>query len=130
FRIARESLAGFFGLPVVGQEAFTCEARVWQAAIYYRFVPRRVGDGWWLAEVETWARAYLPLVRPIPIRRLHCALVDYQGALAAAGLLSLPMGYGRTSARVLTDLTTLPALPDREEVLRLVRYRRTLTREQ
>ena len=48
----------------------------------------------------------------------------------AAGLLSLPMGYGRTSARVLTDLTTLPALPDREEVLRLVRYRRTLTREQ
>jgi hypothetical protein len=129
FRVTPETLAPFFGLPLFGQEVFACEPRVWQAAIYYRFVHRRVGDRWWLAEIETWARAYLPLMHPTNLRKLHGALAGYQEALAAAGLLSLPMGYGRVNARVLADLTTLPAPPDRAETLRLARYRRTLLRE-
>ncbi len=129
FRVTPENLDGFFGLPVKGEEAFSCGQAVWQAALYYRFVHRRIGDGWWLGEVETWARAYLPLARPLRLPRLRMALADFQEALAAAGMLSLPMGYGRTNARILADLTTLPAPPDRAEVLRLVRYRRTLVRE-
>ena len=129
FRVTPETLVEFFGLPVFGQEMFACEARVWQAAIYYRFVHGRVGDAWWLAEVETWARAYLPLNRPISLPKLKSALSHYQELLGAAGMLSLPMGYGRVNARIQADLTTLPALPDREETLRLARYRRTLARE-
>ena len=129
FRVTPETLADFFGLPVFGQEAFACEARVWQAAIYYRFVHRRVGDSWWLAEVETWTRAYLPLARPGNLPKLKGALSHYQELLAAAGMLSLPMGYGRVNARIQADLTTLREPPDREETLRLARYRRTLFRE-
>ncbi len=129
YRVTPETLPAFFGLPVAGQEAFACEARTWQAAIYYRFLHRRVGDNWWLAEVETWARAYLPLARPTNLRKLHGALAEYQEALAAAGFLSLPMGYGRVNARILADLSTLPAPPDPAETLRLARYRRTLLRE-
>jgi len=129
FRITPETLADFFGLPVFGQDAFACEARAWQAAIYYRFVHQRVGDSWWLAEVETWARAHLPVARPVNPRKLKGALSHYQELLAAAGMLSLPMGYGRVNARIQADLTTLREMPDREETLRLARYRRTLTRE-
>ncbi len=88
-----------------------------------------MGDGWWLAEVETWARAYLPLARPVRLPRLRAALAEYQEILAAAGFLSLPMGYGRVSARILADLTTLNSPPDVEATLRLARYRRTLARE-
>ena len=128
FRVTPETLPAFFGLPVPHPETFSCEMRVWQAAIYYRFVHRRVGDGWWLTEVETWAQAYLPLARPVHLRRLHGALAEYQEMLAAAGFLSLPMGYGRVHARILADLTTLSNTPDRDEVLRLARYRRTLLR--
>lgn len=129
FRVTPETLAPFFGLPVFGQEMFTCHPRAWQAAVYYRFVHRRVGDNWWLAEVETWARAYLPLARPVNLRRLWGALAEYQEILAAAGFLSLPMGYGRVNARITADLTTLPQAPDMAEALRLARYRRTLVRE-
>jgi hypothetical protein len=129
FRVTPETLAPLFGLPVVGQEVFDCEARLWQAALYYRFIHQRVGDGWWLREVTTFARAYLPLTKPIALRKLDTALAGYQELLAAAGLLSLPMGYGRASATVTADLTTLSAPPDREETLRLARYRRTLLRE-
>jgi hypothetical protein len=129
FRATPETLSAFFGLTVVGQEAFACEARAWQAALYYRFVHRRVGDGWWLMEAETWARAYLPLARPTNLAKLRRALAEYQEILAAAGFLSLPMGYGRVNARILADLTTLAAPPDAEETLRLARYRRTLVRE-
>lgn len=129
FRVTPDTLPAFFGLELPGQEVFACTAQAWQAALYYRWVHRRVGDGWWLLEVETWARAYLPLSRPVHLRRLHGALTTYQEALAAAGMLSLPMGYGRVHARVTADLTTLPAPPDIEETLRLARYRRTLMRE-
>ncbi|HZP83003.1 MAG TPA: competence protein CoiA family protein [Chthonomonadaceae bacterium] len=129
FRATPETLPAFFGLTVAGQEALACEARAWQAALYYRFVHRRVGDGWWLAEVETWTRAYLPLARPTNLAKLRRALAEYQEILAAAGFLSLPMGYGRVNARVLADLTTLSTPPDAAETLRLARYRRTLVRE-
>src|SRR5581483_991927 len=100
FRATPETLPAFFGLTVAGQEALACEARAWQAALYYRFVHRRVGDGWWLAEVETWTRAYLPLARPTSLAKLRRALAEYQEILAAAGFLSLPMGYGRVNARI------------------------------
>ena len=129
FRVTPETLAEFFGLPLYGQEGFDCEARVWQAAIYYRFVHQRVGDSWWLGEVETWARAYLPTTRPFALKKIQGAVRDFQEALGAAGMLSFPMGYGRVNARVLGDLTTLTSPPSREETLRLVRYRRTLVRE-
>jgi hypothetical protein len=128
-QIAPETLPEFFGLPLPGDEAFSCRSAVWQAAIYYRFVHRRIGDRWWLGEIETWARGYLPLVQPVRLSRLRAALSNYQEALAAAGMLSLPMGYGRANARVTADLTTLSSPPDRAEILRLVRYRRTLARE-
>jgi hypothetical protein len=129
YRVTPETLPEFFGLALNGEEAFTCRSAAWQAAIYYRFIHRRIGDAWWLGEIETWARGYLPLAHPIRLSRLRSALADYQEALAAAGMLSLPMGYGRTNARIMADLTTLPTPPDRAEVLRLVRYRRTLARE-
>ena len=129
FRVSDETLAPFFGLPVFGQDAFACQARLWQAAIYYRFVHRRVGDSWWLAEIETWTRAYLPLARPTNLRQLRGALAEFQEILAAAGFLSLPMGYGRVNARITADLTTLHQPPDAQEILRLARYRRTLARE-
>ena len=129
FQVTPETLPEFFGLTLTGEEAFSCRSAAWQAAIYYRFLHQRIGDRWWLGEIETWARGYLPLARPIRVSRLKAALADYQEALAAAGMLSLPMGYGRTNARVTADLTTLLTPPDRAEVLRLVRYRRTLARE-
>jgi len=56
-------------------------------------------------------------------------LGQYQGILAAAGMLSLPMGYGKTNARILADLLTLPAPPDPAETLKIAGYRRTLAQE-
>ena len=129
YRVTSETLAAFFGLPVSRQETFACDPQLWQAAIYYRFIHQRVGASWRLAEVETWARAYLPLAQPVNLRKLKGALSHYQELLAAAGMLSLPMGYGRVNARIQADLNTLPSPPDREETLRLARYRRTLARE-
>lgn len=129
YRVTPQTLPAFFGLPLQEGEIFTCEARVWQAAIYYRFVHRHVGDSWRLADVEHWTRAYLPLRRPLHNRQLRQAVACYQEALSAAGMLSLPTGYGRGNARILADLSTLPSPPDILEVLRLVRYRRTLVRE-
>jgi hypothetical protein len=129
FMVTSETVAPFFGLPLPEQPAFACTAQAWQAAIYYRFVHRRVGDNWWLTEVETWARSYLPLTRPVNLPRLKAALATYQEVLGAAGMLSLPMGYGRVHARITADLNTLPSPPDQDETLRLARYRRTLNRE-
>lgn len=128
-RVTPESLSPFFGLELKGNAAFGVEARLWQAAVYYRFVHRRVGDGWWLREVESWARAYLPLARPCPPRLLAQALAQFQEMLAASGMLSLPMGYGKTNARILADLLTLPVPPDAAETQKLAGYRRTLARE-
>jgi hypothetical protein len=128
FRVTPQNLSAFFGMPVRDPDVFLCEARVWQAAIYYRFVHHRVGDGWWLVEVERWARAYLPMARPMNAHRLRRALSEYQEMLAAAGMLSLPMGYEKVNARIQADLGTLPNLPDSEETLRLARYRRTRNR--
>jgi len=129
YQVTPETLPAFFGLKLTGEEAFSCGSTAWQAAIYYRFIHRCIGDAWWLGEIEAWARHYLPIARPVRLGRLRAALSDYQEALAAAGMLSLPMGYGRTNARILADLTTLPTPTDRAEVLRIVRYRRTLARE-
>ena len=128
-RITPLTLDGFFGLPIKHEGVFACEDRAWQAAIYYRFIHRRVEDRWWLAEVETWTRAYLPLTFPVNLKRLQYALAEYQDLLAAAGFLSLPRGYNRANATVTADLTTLSAPPDPQETLRLARYRRTLLRE-
>ncbi len=129
FRVTPETLPACFGLPVSDPAVFACQPRLWQAAIYYRFVHRRAGDGWWLGEIESWSQAYLPLARPLAPRRLRQTLAQYQEILAAMGLLSLPVGYQRASARILADLGQLAAPPDAEEVLRLVRYRRTLARD-
>ena len=129
YQVTPETLPAFFGITLHGEEAFSCRSAAWQAGIYYRFIHQRIGERWWLGEIETWARGYLPLTQPVRQSRLRTALADYQEAMAAAGMLSLPMGYGRTNARVTADLTTLPTPPDRAEVLRLVRYRRTLARE-
>ena len=128
-RVTPVNLDGFFGLPIKQEGVFACENRAWQAAIYYRFIHRRVEDRWWLAEVETWTRAYLPLTFPVHLKRLQSALAEYQDLLAAAGFLSLPRGYNRVNAIVTADLTTLAAPPDPQETLRLARYRRTLIRE-
>ena len=128
-RVTPKTLPGFFGLPVRQTDAFACEPCAWQAAIYYRFIHGRVGDHWWLAEVETWTRAYLPLAQPVRLKQLQSALAEYQEILAAAGFLSLPRGYNRVHATVTNDLTTLAAPPDPDEVERLARYRRTLSRE-
>ncbi|MCS6776457.1 MAG: hypothetical protein NZ557_07950, partial [Chthonomonadaceae bacterium] len=129
YRVTPQTLPAFFGLPLQEGEIFPCEARLWQAAIYYRFVHRHVGDSWRLADVEQWVRAYLPVRRPLNNRQLRRAIACYQEVLSAAGMLSLPAGYGRSNARVLADLNTLPSPPDIPEVLRLARYRRTLARE-
>ncbi len=129
FQVTPETLPAFFGLSLTGEEAFSCRSAAWQAGIYYRFIHQRIGARWWLGEVETWVRGFIPLAQPLRLSRLRAALAEYQEALAATGMLSLPMGYGRSNARITADLTTLPTPPDRAEVLRLVRYRRTLARE-
>ncbi len=128
-RATPANLPGFFGLPVQNALVFACHPAAWQAAIYFRFLHRRVGDGWHLPEVELWARSYLPLNRPTDLRKLRHALTEYQEILGAAGMLSLPTGYGRLHARIMDDLTTLAAPPDPDETLKLARYRRTLVRE-
>jgi hypothetical protein len=128
YRVTPASLSPLFGIPAQGQEVVLCEAPLWQAAVYYRFIHQRVGGGWWLQEVETWARAYLPLASPLPIRKLRSALRVLQEFFAAAGLLTLPSGYSRSNARVAADLSTLPAPPDRVDAMRLAGYRRTLNR--
>ena len=128
-RATPANLPSFFGLPLQSPPVFACAPAAWQAAIYFRFAHRRVGDGWHLPEVELWARSYLPLNRPTDLGKLRRALSEYQEILGAAGMLSLPTGYGRLHARVLADLTTLPAPPDPDETLKLARYRRTLVRE-
>lgn len=129
YHVSPERLPAFFGVEVKDATALACPPSIWQAAVYYRFIHGRVGDGWWLSAVETWVRTFVPLASPENPRKLHAALTGYQELLAAAGLLSLPMGYGRVNARIAADLTTLPAPPDAETVLRLARYRRTITRE-
>ena len=128
-RATPANLPPFFGLSTQSAPVFACADAAWQAAIYFRFAHRRVGDGWHLPEVELWARSYLPLNRPTDLRKLRNALAEYQEILGAAGMLSLPTGYGRLHARVLADLTTLPSPPDPDETLKLARYRRTLVRE-
>ena len=124
FHVLPENVAELFGIEFRGQEAFRCSPVAWQAALYYRFVHHRVGARWWLNEVEQWARAYLPLQTPLDMRKLRKVLMEYQGILAAAGLLSLPKGYSQNSAEVVADLQTLPNPPEREEVLRIARYRK------
>lgn len=129
FQVTDSNLSSFFGLMVDDEAVFRCESRLWQAACYYRFIHLRVGDGWWLSEVETWARAYLPIENRASPRRLRSVLESLQELFSAAGFLSLPMGYSRSNSRIIADLTTLHSIPDQAEVLRLARYRRTARRE-
>ncbi len=128
YRVSAATLSPFFGAWLSGQQTILCEPRLWQAAVYYRFVHRQTGDRWWLPAVETWARAFLPLARPLPIAKLRGALRALQELFAAAGFLTLPVGNSRSNARVAADLDTLPSPPNREEALRIARYRRTLDR--
>ena len=78
--------------------------------------------------IEAWARQYLPLAQPLSLRKLQSALRSVQDYFAAAGFLTLPVGNSRSNSRVAADLNTLGSPPDREEALRIVRYRRTLDR--
>lgn len=118
-----------FGMPSHGQEVFLCEPRLWQAALYYRFIHRRTGLAWWLDEVQTWAGAYLPPASSATPRKVLSALRSIQELFGAAGFLSLPVGYRRASARVVADLDTLPRIPEQQTVLQLARYRSTLDRK-
>ena len=128
YRVTPQTLSPLFGVPAPGQDLIPCEPRLWQAAVYYRFVHQRVGMGWWLTEVETWARAYLPLSQPVMLRKLRSTLRIAQDFFAAAGFLTLPVGNSRSNARVTADLDTLTSPPDREEAIRIARYRRTIDR--
>ncbi len=128
YRVTPGALSPLFGVDVPGQEVIRCEARLWQAGVYYRFIHQQVGMKWWLPAVETWARAFLPLASPLPLRKLQTALRSLQEYFAAAGLLTLPVGQARAHARIFADLDTLPHRPDREEALRIARYRRLIDR--
>ncbi len=129
YHISQDMLADFFGLEVEAMMAFACTNRAWQAAIYYRFVYQRVGERWWLSEVENWARAHLPLARPQNLKQIKSALTEFQEILGASGMLSIPRSQGRGNAEILADITTLSALPSREDIERLARFRQTLRRE-
>ena len=129
YRVTPGALSPLFGVDVPGQEVVRCEARLWQAGVYYRFIHQQVGMKWWLPAVETWARAFLPLVSPLPLKKLQRALRSLQEYFAAAGLLTLPVGQARSHARIFADLDTLPHPPDREEALRIARYRRLIDRK-
>jgi|SRR5579872_2677382 len=124
--VTEESLAGFFGVPVFGAQAFGCAPRLWQACVYYKWIHRRVGEIWWIEEVNTWARRYMPIAAPTG-RLVWRALAEYQMVLSAAGLLTIPYGKGR--ARVQADFTTLGRIPDPQAALRVAAYRRTLARD-
>jgi hypothetical protein len=128
YQVTPGTLPPLFGLPIPGQDIMLCEPKLWQAAAYYRFIHRRVGERWWIAEVETWARAYLPLAQPLPLSKLQRVLGTLQELFSAAGLLTLPTDHKRANARIAADLDSLSAPPSRDELLRLARYRRLLNR--
>jgi hypothetical protein len=125
--VAEDGIPALFGMEVRGAEAFACSPRAWQAAAYYRWVHGRIGETWWLEQVNVWARQHLPLANPTG-RPVLTALKEYQGLLAAAGFLSLERGEGR--AKVEADLNSLGRIPDRFEVERVAAYRRTLRRDE
>ncbi len=121
YSVRPESLPPFFGICVAGEEVFACSASLWQAAIYYRFIEAQVGSSWWMSDVETWVRRYLPLAFENR-GMLRRALYSFQGILAAAGLLSIQEGNG--SPRVKADFPTLGQSPDPRSTERLAAYRR------
>ena len=123
---AGESLPAFFGLPTRGAEEIACSPRMWQAAVYYRWIHGRVGEAWNPDELNVWARTQLPVAANTGRMTLR-SLAEYQELLAAAGFLSLPRAGGR--AKVVADMATLGRIPDPDEVQRLASYRRTLRRE-
>jgi len=124
--VAAEALHPLFGLPARDAESIGCPARLWQAAVYYRFVHGRAGGRWWPGEVEAWARRYLP-VRVVEGPHLVRALRGWQDLLTAAGLLGVPAPGG--TARIEADLETLGRALDPAVVQRVAAYRRTLLRE-
>lgn len=124
--VTEENLSAFFGMSVIGEEAFGCTLALWQACVYYRWIQGRIGEAWWLEEVNIWARRYMPIAIPTG-RQVWRALQGYQELLAAAGLLTVPYGKGR--ARVQADFLTLGRPPDPQHVQRVAAYRRLLTRE-
>ncbi len=129
YHASEKTLPEFFGQHTEISSAFGCSEKAWQAAIYYRFIHQRVGERWWLSEVETWARAHLPIAPSQNLKHLKSALSAFQETLGAAGMLSLPRGSGRVNAQILGDITTLHSLPDRVEIERLARFRRTLGKD-
>lgn len=124
--ITPETLPVFFGVEVRGQEVFHCSPALWQACVYYRWIQGRIGEAWWVEEVNVWARRYLPLTETTG-RRVWRVLSEYQQILSAAGLLTIP--YGKGCARVLTDFSTLGRIPDAAAALRIAAYRKTRTRD-
>jgi len=121
--LEEKDLAALFGILVPAGMAFDCSPRLWQACLYYRFVHGQVGQAWWIDEVVTWSRRYLPLAVSSG-RLLRTALYQYQDLLSAAGLLSLPTGRGK--ARVEADFTSMGRCPDPVAAQKLATYRRTL----
>lgn len=128
FQVHAGNIPSLFGIEVKGQDVFRCSPAVWQAALYYRFLHQRVGAKWWLGEVETWARGYLPLQSPLNLKKLRRTLLEYQSILVAAGFLALPQGYAQSSSQVIADLLTLPNLPSHEEILRIKHLQKSRTK--
>ena len=126
---SEEAIPDCFGIPVKGMEVFSCPLKLWQACLYYRFIQGHVGERWLLAEAESWARTHMPLTQPANLKKLKLALQQTQEIFCAAGFLTLPKGGVRTFGTVRADIQTLGYVPEREEVEKLVRYRRTLTRD-
>jgi hypothetical protein len=124
--VTEENMPAFFGMSVTDQEAFGCTLALWQACVYYRWIQGRVGEAWWLEEVNIWARRYMPIAIPTG-RQVWRALQGYQELLAAAGLLTVP--YGKGCARVQADFLILDSIPDPQNVQRVAAYRRLLARE-
>lgn len=128
-RTSEEMIPDCFGIVVKGMEAFSCPPKLWQAGLYFRFIQGHIGERWLLSEAESWARAHLPLTQPANLKKLKTALQQTQEIFCAAGFLTLPKGGARTFGTVRADIHTLGYVPERAEVEKLVRYRRTLTRD-
>ena len=129
YRVQETDLPEVFGIAVLGQDAFACAGRLWQASLYYRFIEGSVGEKWSLEAVEIWARLQLPLAQPVRLKRLQKALQGVQEIFSAAGFLQLPKGGGGNFGRVIASLQTLQSPPDRKEIEKLVRFRRIRSKD-
>ncbi len=129
FHVTPEAMPAILGLELPANRLFSCDRRLWQGSLYYRFVYRQAGQAWWLPQVAVWAQQYLPLAPGVSLPRLTKALSGFQAVMAAAGLITETGGYNRLGARVVADLETLTSPPDPVEVEKLARYRQLRDRD-